>query len=51
MIKKQKEVYTSPTTEMLVVRFEQNLLEGSFKVNSSNHTEYLGGEEDGGELS
>ena len=51
-MKKLKELYSSPTTELLVVRFEDALLQASTNgMNSTNHTEYLFGEEDGGDLS
>ena len=42
---KLKELYSSPLSELLVVRFEENIL----SYNDDNHTEYLG-EEDGGDL-
>lgn len=43
-----KEVYTSPATDLIVVRIERTILNGS--TYSSDHTEYLGNEEDGGNL-
>ena len=49
IMNKQKLNYLAPEAETLVIRFEENIL--SYKVNSVNHTEYLGIEEDGGELS
>ena len=48
---KIKELYSSPTTKILVVRLEGCILTGSNNGFSSNHTEYLGTEEDGGDLS
>ena len=48
-MKKLKATYERPTTDVLVIRFEDNIL--SFRgANSTNHTEYLGEEEDGGLL-
>ena len=40
---KIKELYSSPTTKILVVRFEGSILTLSSEVNSSNHTQYLKG--------
>ena len=47
---KNNELYSSPTTKILVVKFEGCILTGSNNDFSSNHTEYLGTEEDGGDL-
>ncbi len=44
-----KKIYEEPSSELLIVRFEENIM--SPVVNSTNHTEYLGVEEDGGDLS
>lgn len=49
---KNKQAYDRPTTDILVIRFESALLQASINgVNSTNHTEYLFSEEDGGDLS
>ncbi len=45
---KTKQGYVTPLSDLLVVRFEENIM--SYKANSDNHTEYLGFEEDGGDL-
>ncbi len=39
----KKVFYEKPTTETLVVRFEEGILTGSDGVNQSNHTRYLNG--------
>ena len=44
-----KKTYENPESELITVRFEENVM--SPVVNSTNHTEYLGVEEDGGDLS
>ncbi len=42
---KLKQTYLSPETDLLVVRFEENIM--SNNVNSANHTQYLiGGADD-----
>ena len=44
---KMKSLYEAPTTDVLVVRFEESLLTLSNNVNSVNHTQYLiGGADD-----
>ena len=49
---KNKCLYEAPHTDILVIRFESALLQASINgVNSTNHTEYLFSEEDGGDLS
>jgi len=42
-MKKIKEIYSQPTCDLLVVRFEQNLLTGSplNSKNTRNRTEYI----------
>ena len=44
----KKLLYSAPEAELLVIKFEENIM--SPIVNSTNHTEYLGAEEDGGDL-
>ncbi len=44
-----KKIYEEPSSELLIVRFEENIM--SPVVNSTNHTEYLGVQEGGGDLS
>lgn len=43
-----KNNYEQPSAELIVVRFEENVM--SPVVNSTTHTEYLGEEENGGDL-
>ena len=45
----KKQFYSAPEAELLVIKFEENFCV-SPTVNSTNHTEYLGEEEDGGDL-
>ena len=40
--------YAAPEAELLVVRFEENIMSPVY--NENQHTEYLGNEEDGGNL-
>ncbi len=42
-MEKTKTTYERPTTDLLVIRFEQNLLTLSNQVNSVNHTQYITG--------
>ena len=46
MIKKQKEVYTSPTTDLLVVRFEHEILGVSGGANYAPTPGGAGGDDD-----
>ena len=46
MLKKQ--LYAAPEAELLVVRFEENIMSPNY--NENQHTEYLDSEEDGGNL-
>ena len=42
MMKKTKEIYSQPTTKLLVVQFEQGLLQGSVRSFSNQGTETIG---------
>ena len=44
----KKTLYTTPETELLYVKFEENIMSPTY--NENQHTEYLGSEEDGGNL-
>lgn len=45
----QKQFYESPSAELLVVRFEENIMSPQYGSNSTNATEYyLGGAADDG---
>jgi hypothetical protein len=44
----KKSFYTAPEAELLVVNFEENIMSPTY--NENQHTEYLGSEEDGGNL-
>ena len=49
--KMKKQLYEQPLAEIFEVRLQSHILDGSPNgTNSDNHTEYLGGEENGGEL-
>lgn len=47
----KKEFYEAPKWGTRVVMVERQYLQNAFSVNDDTHTEYLGSEEDGGELS
>ncbi len=45
----KKLLYSAPEAELLVVKFEENIMSPN-GYNDDQHTEYLGEEEDGGNL-
>lgn len=44
----KKKLYENPEAELITVRFEENIMSPTY--NENQHTEYLDGEEDGGNL-
>jgi hypothetical protein len=44
----KKKYYENPESELFTVRFEENIMSPNY--NENTHTEYLGDEENGGEL-
>jgi len=51
----ERKLYVAPACKTHVLAMEDGMMQGGATVsggyNSNNHTEYLGGEEDGGDLS